>query len=240
MEGNKKCTSPQQLPLTLFSRILLYCSPRELLQHRWVNRTFRRVVSMAWQLQIQNLNLSIINYHQAIDAYPTQQSVACKLTYQAYLSLRGKIMNHPNIILTPAQCAVCDEYRRVVLCLASLFGMRDGEVVPENSESVAEFVSIINLMKAEFDPLSTFSKDEIKKGRKSLRALAGNESTYARCNEINDIYHFSCFVANAYRVAKKLALMPMLPLVERKHQLELQYSVLTNIYNQRLAKYNLQ
>jgi len=239
MEKRKGPINLQDLPLSLLSRILLFCSPQELLLHRFINRFFRRVVSSAWQINIIQLSALIKSYHQSIDAYPPKDVIACKIAFEAYLKLKAKVVHYPQIKVVASQCSVCSEYRSIVVCLGLLYGIKESEIVPENEESMMEYVSVINLLKSEFDPLNTFSKDEIKKGRKLLRTLSVNESLYGKCKEINDAYSLSCFTANAYRVSKKIAGMPMMPLVEKKHNTEVSYYNLNNIYNQHLAKYNI-
>ena len=226
------------LPYNILSRIFLFLSPQDRLPVRLVSKEFCKVISIAWQLQLGRLSSIIKGYHQAIDAYPAKQSIACKVLFQSYVTLKTKVLNFPRITLSTPQAISCAEYKQIIVCLGLLFGLSETDINLENASGISESIEVMNLLKSGFDPLYRFGNDEIKKGRKQLRNLSANEPLYLKCKEISNAFSLACFAANCYRVSKKLSVMPMLPLMERKHAEEANYNSLNTVYIHRLAKYN--
>jgi len=238
MEPAKHGKSLMGFPHTLLSRIFIFISPRERLILRLVSKEFNKIVSISWSLQLLQISNTIKSYHQSIDAYPPKQVIACKVLFQSYLSLKQKVTLYPQIILSSPQCNSCAEYKQIIICLGLLLGLEENDVNFQNQNGLTEFSTVVNLLKAGFDPLTMFCRDNPKKGRKMLRNLSVFEPLYTKCKEINDIFLLCCFIANAHRVSKKLSSMPMLTLFERKHTEENLFSILNSIYVNHLAKYN--
>ena len=233
---NKWIIGMNTLPYILASRVFLYLSPMEQLNVRPVSKSFCVVVSAAWKSNLAQLNKIAKDYESQLHGYGYKEVEACRIRYTAYIKLKSQINKSNSTTLSHKTFTSNEKHKNLIICLGLLLGIKESEIHLSNAIEYEDTIQIIDIIKKEFDPLEMFMNEEVKKGKKKLRGISGDEPIFRYNNDVEKIYTISCLIANAHRIAKKFFNMTMSKLVELEYKVNTSFKALNIIYT-RIGKY---